>query len=382
MDRRLPLLACAAALAAGCAHAPIACPTVAQALAQGIPPGAAATTAPACPAPVAYPFTNLVLEGGGVKGIAYGGALGVLDQQGILTKIERVAGTSAGAITAVLVALRYEPEQIRSLLYHLDFSQFEDGGGSGLFRLLRRFGWYQGDYYLGLMRCLVAGKTNDPRSTFADLRRLQMRDLKVFTTDLDTRRGRELSYDASPDFEVALAARMSGSFPLFFAAVQQDGDVYVDGGVLRNYPIDAFDEREGVNPATIGLLLENTSAPPVHTEVTDLPRYGEALLESLLQVQTDALSTNLPDLERTAVLDDLGVSTLNFHLTDAQKQGLIRKGEECTCAYLTEWQGWQRGSRPSQTLPADTEVKIEGSGRCRSALPPATGLADRGADRV
>ena len=72
------------------------------------------------------------------------------------------------------------------------------------------------------------------------------------------------------------------------------------------------------------------------------------------------------------MLDDLGVSTLNFHLTDAQKQGLIRKGEECTCAYLTEWQRWQRdSSRPSQMLPADTEVTIEGSGRCGSAFPPS-----------
>jgi NTE family protein len=371
MDRRLPLLACAAALAAGCAHAPIACPTVAQALAQGVPPGAASAPAPVCPPPVDYPFTNLVLEGGGVKGIAYGGALGALEQQGILAKIERVAGTSAGAITAVLVALRYEPEQIRSLLYHLDFSRSEDGGGTGLFRLLRRFGFYRGDYYLGLMRCLVAGKTSDPRSTFADLRRLGMRDLRVFATDLDRRQGRELSYDASPAMEVALAARMSGSFPLFFAAVREGGDVYVDGGVLRNYPIDAFDGRGGVDPATLGLVLENTSAPPVHRPVTDLPRYGEALLESLLQVQTDALSTDLPDLERTAVLDDLGVSTLDFHLTDAQKQGLIRKGEECTCSYLAEWQRWQREGRPSQTLPADTEVTFVGSGRCGSAFPPA-----------
>jgi NTE family protein len=47
---------------------------------------------------MAYPFTNLVFEGGGVKGVAYGGVLEVLDQQGILDQIQNVAGTSAGAI--------------------------------------------------------------------------------------------------------------------------------------------------------------------------------------------------------------------------------------------------------------------------------------------
>ena len=47
-----------------------------------------------------YPFKNLVFQGGGVKGIAYGGALDVLDKKGILKNIIRVAGTSAGAINA------------------------------------------------------------------------------------------------------------------------------------------------------------------------------------------------------------------------------------------------------------------------------------------
>ena len=56
---------------------------------------------------MAYHFKNLVFEGGGVKGIAYVGALEVLDKEGILKNIKRVAGTSAGAMVAVLVGLNY-----------------------------------------------------------------------------------------------------------------------------------------------------------------------------------------------------------------------------------------------------------------------------------
>ena len=44
-------------------------------------------------------FRNLVFEGGGVKGIAYAGAVAVLEDKGILPGIRRVAGTSAGAIS-------------------------------------------------------------------------------------------------------------------------------------------------------------------------------------------------------------------------------------------------------------------------------------------
>ncbi len=51
---------------------------------------------------MAYPFRNLVFEGGGVKGSAYIGAIRALNEEGILPEIQRFGGTSAGAITALL----------------------------------------------------------------------------------------------------------------------------------------------------------------------------------------------------------------------------------------------------------------------------------------
>lgn len=47
-----------------------------------------------------YTYKNLVLEGGGIRGLAYPGALQVLEGKGVLKNINRVAGTSAGAIIA------------------------------------------------------------------------------------------------------------------------------------------------------------------------------------------------------------------------------------------------------------------------------------------
>lgn len=47
---------------------------------------------------------NLVFRGGGSKGVAYVGALQSLSEQGVLENIENVAGSSAGAMTAAIVA--------------------------------------------------------------------------------------------------------------------------------------------------------------------------------------------------------------------------------------------------------------------------------------
>ena len=71
-------------------------------------------------------FRNLVFEGGGVKGIAYVGALEVLDDRGILSDIGRVAGTSAGAITATLLALGATRDQVEAICRGTDFRSFMD----------------------------------------------------------------------------------------------------------------------------------------------------------------------------------------------------------------------------------------------------------------
>ena len=70
-------------------------------------------------------FKNLVFEGGGVKGIAYGGALDVLDKMKILSSVIRVAGTSAGAINAVLVALGYTSAEVSKIIADTNFKDLK-----------------------------------------------------------------------------------------------------------------------------------------------------------------------------------------------------------------------------------------------------------------
>ncbi|XP_077978988.1 uncharacterized protein LOC144434411 [Glandiceps talaboti] len=70
-----------------------------------------------------YSFENLVLEGGGTKGIAYAGVLKVLEKVGIWQTLKRYGGASAGAIVACLLAVGYNPEQISSIIYKLNMEK-------------------------------------------------------------------------------------------------------------------------------------------------------------------------------------------------------------------------------------------------------------------
>ena len=219
---------------------------------------------------------NLVFEGGGVRGIAYAGALRVLEERGSLSAVERVGGTSVGAITAMLVALGYRADEMTALLTALKMEQFNDGRWffvGGLNRLTRRYGWYRGERFERWVETLVRQKTGKADLTFRELheRRSQgFRDLFVTGTDLTEQKPVVFSYQHTPDVPIRTAVRVSMSVPLYFGAVFMDDQyrlirkprkgqryhVLVDGGLTANYPITLFDVDGQPNPETLGLKLE------------------------------------------------------------------------------------------------------------------------------
>ena len=120
---------------------------------------------------VARQPVDLVLEGGGVKGIALAGALATLDERGY--EPHSVAGTSAGAIVAALLAAGYDAAELRDLVLSLDYRQFQDRAWEDKVPLIERslsllldLGLFEGKRLHGFMRELLAAKGVH---TFADL---------------------------------------------------------------------------------------------------------------------------------------------------------------------------------------------------------------------
>ena len=70
-------------------------------------------------------FADLVLEGGGVKGIALVGAISVLEERGY--RFRRVAGTSAGAIVGSLVATNARAAELEEIMREVEYRRFQDG---------------------------------------------------------------------------------------------------------------------------------------------------------------------------------------------------------------------------------------------------------------
>ena len=209
-------------------------------------------------------FADLVLEGGGVKGIALVGAISVLEERGY--EFRRVAGTSAGAIVGSLVAANARAAELQQIMREVDYTRFQDGPRwTGLFigkamALLFRHGIYEGTY----LKDWLGGQLGRLGvHTFADLPYDDPQRppdpehayrLVVMTSDISQGRLRRLPWEyghyglTRADQRVADAVRASMSIPFFYRPAHlrdvNGKDCWlVDGGMLSNFPIDVFDAR-------------------------------------------------------------------------------------------------------------------------------------------
>ena len=334
-----------------------------------------------------YHFANFVFEGGGVKGIAYVGALQELKKRGILDDITRVGGTSAGAINAVLLGLNFRPDEMRDILWRLNFRNFLDDS-FGIIRdterLLSEFGWYKGNYFRNWMGELIREKTGNSESTFADVAALRdekgFKDIYLVGTNLSTRFSEIFSIEHTPRMCIADAARISMSIPFFFKAIRSArDDVYVDGGVLRNYPIKLFDREKYVkgkfarktdyyerinrkiaglerpisryvyNKQTLGFRLDTREeismfrdhAEPKHHEINDIFDYILNLVVTMKDAQENS-HLHSDDWQRTIYIDTLGVKTTDFDIDDETKKALVDSGKKGVEEYFKWWEGVKR----------------------------------------
>lgn len=290
---------------------------------------------------------DLVLAGGGVKGIAHVGAVKALHDLGY-DEHPRIAGTSVGAIIGALLAHHRTPCQIWDDLYGDAMAKVPDdrmldipgitwatkitghpvrlpaiGPLGALWGLRQDLGARPGEEVSKWLRGVFeqAGIT-----TFGELRQRERRGkdsppLVIMATDLvlgrlvQFPRDYEAVYGLNPDAQPVFdAVRASMSIPLYFDpyAIDPVGETargkadlaksrFVDGGVLANFAVDVLDRQDSETGMpkpprwpTFGItLLRNESAVDVgqslRNGIVNFGDFEETLLGRGLSDFADAL---------------------------------------------------------------------------------------------
>jgi NTE family protein len=395
---------------------------------------------------------NLVFKGGGPKGIAYVGALRELEslkrdeveeiESNFFEGIERVAGTSAGAITALLVAMNYSASEVETILQQTSLSSFIEGinvdrlrqanvsgvlwewckaayrrGGSSFlshFNPLKKMyemdGLCSGDTFRDwaegvIQAALVNAGITQPHLTFGELNKLiqqgkPFKHLYVVATKITNPPEIVVFNSEDKAWEhviIADAIRASMSIPGIFSPYSVRakitvnnrpqltplGDQYVDGGLLKNYPVDIFDKvkyQEQVLPEqgdfplfnrqTLGFCLiassEEEQKPATQPlVVTNLKELVVAVTQVYSQAEQLLADFTGSDSLRTVYVDNCGVSLLDFDMDKATQNRLMKAGQEAVrqSAFFRDFntplksiQDEKKEDAPIQGKPASSET--------------------------
>ncbi|MDB4161430.1 patatin-like phospholipase family protein [Bacteroidia bacterium] len=286
-------------------------------------------------------YTNLVLEGGGMKGIAYAGAFEILDSLGISDSIERIAGTSSGAMNGLMYSLGYTGKEIRQMNLITNFGKYNQVGVpliGGLIRVKRTYGYYKTDRLIEDLGTIMQMRGFSRDLTFSELYQAKeagrnIKLLYLIGVNLNDQEIEIFSHETYPNMRVLDAVRISISIPLYFEAIwmQPDGKliekrdadsttkIMADGGILDNYPFYVFDTLVSVNGGansyykcnihTLGIKLE-TDSSQVDISPKSIRKTSDYLSATGL-ISSEYL--NRRNLGRQQMAQTIFVNTKNFN---------------------------------------------------------------------
>lgn len=321
---------------------------------------------------------NVIMEGGGLRGIAHLGALYVLEKLGY--RWHGLGGTSAGSLTAALIACNTTPVdqeravQAAELVYNLNYVDFLDGGNDAksVLKLGKKASKVRSLVMtiITIIRNMKDLKTDlgiNPRDQFsADLRAkmdyfYQGKVETNYAELMKIRKSQALSHSELPDFQAVVfnlntserevlpldligkyedkeenidvleISKASSAIPFFFKPVEffdHKGEFiaqYVDGGIVDNLPSDLF-ERGGNSFDT--LLIELIEPKTVNNKIEGLGDIAKSIFKSAFKKDYVIPA----HLQKNHIRIDLStnefkdMSLLSFNLSVEQRNSLFMAG--------------------------------------------------------
>ena len=188
---------------------------------------------------------NLVLSGGSFRGYCYLGVLKYLNENhpDFYENLENIVGVSIGSIFGSLVCLGYKGEDLIKIFCEVDEEKFRNITSESILNFFDTFGLDDGEKLIKLIGILFKGKGFDINTTFKQLFDTTKVNLTIVGCCLNKTKEVHFNHETYPEMQVLKAIRISTSIPFFYEPVNFEENLYVDGGIVNNFPIEIFDEN-------------------------------------------------------------------------------------------------------------------------------------------
>jgi predicted acylesterase/phospholipase RssA len=353
-----------------------------------------------------------------------------MEQIGVLSELKRLAGTSAGAITAAFLAVGCTSADLEVHL-NRNFGNFLDSNGlletdliqaaqdnsykKAAQALLREYwkGWSTLLHPIGKIKELkekiinleglasgetirewiegiIKEKTGKKHCTFKELQELinkdpqKFKELHIFSIRIGHVSQPEVirfSHEKPlwNDLIISDAVRASLSIPGVFRPhtlhfknangaryEQTQHGKFIDGGLIRNFPIDAFDDEKyqedrhfrgmKINRRTLGLRLHDVTIPREDQiqKISSGIDLIKALVSTYYHAEEILLEKTSLYKDRTIVIPTKDVGLMDFNISQKVKEELIASGSEATDLFLDNSQESLASISISERIPSPT----------------------------
>ena len=230
---------------------------------------------------------KLVLSGGGLHGASILGALDYLK----LDRITHYFGTSVGSIISLLMNCGYEIREVRSIF---EDARLVEGAcpNVDLNRLLMTYGVYNMKLMFDVIENYVVDKIGFS-PTLLELNRFTNVDLTITGTNVTKKRCEYFHHSTHPTMRVMDCVRISCAIPLLMESVRYNDSVYVDGGLLDNFPVRHACAANPQSDAVTGICIRFQFPPAPVNSFIDFVR--ELAMTCFVKV-SDELVTSEADV--------------------------------------------------------------------------------------
>lgn len=281
-------------------------------------------------------YKNQVFAGCGVCGTAYVGSNMAMERAGLNADTERIAGTSAGAIFAMLKSFNFTAKEIFDIFATMDFASFAKNTLCDDIGMIRDYGIHSTGNLEAWIKHVITMTGLSPIATFKEARGAGFKDLTTLAVSYNTESLVYHNYENTPNVSIADAVVASASIPWFFKAKNINGELFCDGGTQKNFPIEYFDVDGFPNPETIGFHLGELGIKPAQTPLT-IGHPKEAFLRLFgadRNSQMADLMSEPQNTKRTVFISDCGISPINFDIQFINKAQLLNTGIRSTIDFI------------------------------------------------
>ncbi len=182
----------------------------------------------------------LILSGGAIRGLAQMGALYCLEKKNMLQDIKTFACTSVGSVIGLLTVIGYKPLELYKFMKLLEMEKIKK---MDPFNVISKFGFDDGNRFMLVVEKLLTAKNMSKDITFKELYRKTHLNYIVTGSCINSKTVYYFSHVNYPNMKVLEAVRISIAVPILFTPHKFESKLFIDGGVIDNYPIHLFEKE-------------------------------------------------------------------------------------------------------------------------------------------